>query len=118
MSSDTSTPEAPAFDPEALRRKYREERDKRLRDDGISVNALHPGTLLNTKMVREAYPTSYGEPEEGAEAEIHLATAAELEAVTGAYFDQMTRARADAQAYDAEARRRLWELSARLTGVG
>ena len=30
----TEEPEAPAFDPDALREKYRIERDKRLRDDG------------------------------------------------------------------------------------
>jgi len=30
----TATPAIPDFDPDALRRKYREERDKRLRDDG------------------------------------------------------------------------------------
>jgi cyclohexanone monooxygenase len=31
---EQSSPASPAFDPEALRRKYREERDKRLRGDG------------------------------------------------------------------------------------
>ena len=41
----------------------------------------------------------------------------ELEGVTGVYFNGTREARADAQAYDAEARRRLRELSERLTGL-
>ena len=36
--------------------------------------------------------------------------------MTGAYFNGTREARADAQAYDADARRRLRELSERLVG--
>jgi hypothetical protein len=36
---------------------------------------------------------------------------------TGGYFNQTRQARAHAQAYDMDARRRLWELSEELTGV-
>jgi hypothetical protein len=36
--------------------------------------------------------------------------------VTGRFYDRQDAARADDQAYDAEARRRLWELSLELTG--
>jgi hypothetical protein len=37
---------------------------------------------------------------------------------TGRYFNGLREARADAQAYDPQARRRLRELSGKLTGVG
>ena len=47
---------------------------------------------------------------------IQLAISRELAGTTGAYFDGLRPARANAQAYDAEARRRLAEVSARLTG--
>jgi len=83
----------------------------------ITVNALHPGTLLNTKMVREGFGSAMGPAEDGAEAELHLAAAPELAGVTGAYFDRMDRAEPEAQAKDPEARRRLMELIAELTGT-
>jgi hypothetical protein len=37
-----------------------------------------------------------------------------LDGVSGAYFDGLAESVADPQAYDPEARRRLWELSERL----
>ena len=40
-----------------------------------------------------------------------------LDGVTGRYFNRTRVAKADEQAYDADARRRLWELSERLTGL-
>lgn len=83
----------------------------------VTVNALHPGTLLATKMVREGFGSPQGPVEVGIEAEVFLATAAELEGVSGEYFDRTRRARADAQAYDAQARRKLWELSERWVGI-
>jgi hypothetical protein len=53
--------------------------------------------------------------EEGAHAVEYLATSPELDAVTGEYFNGEHRARANAQAYDKEARRRLRMLSQALT---
>jgi hypothetical protein len=42
---------------------------------------------------------------------------AELDGRTGEYFDGMRSAKANAQAYDPQARRRLAEVSAQLTGI-
>lgn len=56
--------------------------------------------------------------EKGAAATLRLATAPELEGVTGKYFDGVKEARADAQAYDPNIRRRLWRLSEELCGLG
>lgn len=83
----------------------------------VTINAMHPGTLLDTKMVRQAFRQSLGQPSEGAETTIHLATAPELAGVSGRYFDQKREARADDQAYDAEARARLRRISLRLCGL-
>ncbi len=55
--------------------------------------------------------------EEGAHAVEALAVSAELEGVTGEYFDGERRSRANSQAYDKETRRRLRLLSERLTGL-
>jgi NAD(P)-dependent dehydrogenase (short-subunit alcohol dehydrogenase family) len=88
-----------------------------LSESGITVNSLHPASLMNTKMVLET--NYFGGPmssvEEGAYAVEYLATSPELDAVTGEYFDGEHRARANAQAYDKEARRRLRMLSQELT---
>lgn len=89
----------------------------RLDPEKVTVNALHPGTLLDTKMVREGFGAPMGPVETGIEAEVYLATSAELEGVTGEYFDRTSRDRADAQAYDPQARRRLWELSGQWVGI-
>ena len=45
-----------------------------------------------------------------------LAVSPELEGVTGCYFDGTREARANRQAYDAEARKGLWALSEELCG--
>lgn len=84
----------------------------RLAGDHITVNSLHPGTYLDTNMVRNAGIKPMGKPETGAEAEIWLATSPELEDVTGEYFDGKHKSRANDQAYDAQARRTLQEWSA------
>jgi NAD(P)-dependent dehydrogenase (short-subunit alcohol dehydrogenase family) len=90
-----------------------------LSQSGITVNCLHPASLMDTRMVRET--DYFGGPmssvEEGAHAVEYLATSLELDGVTGEYFDGEQRARANAQAYDKEARRRLRLLSRQLTGL-
>ena len=90
---------------------------EKVKQDGITVNSLHPGTYLNTNMVKKAGINPMGEPESGAEAEVYLAVSESLEGVTGQYFDVKTRARVDSQAYDKQVRKRLWELSLQLTGA-
>lgn len=81
-----------------------------LKSQGVTVNALHPGSLLNTKMVRQGFGDALGPAEAGAEAEEHLATAPMFADVTGAYFDRMDQAETELQARDGEARRRLMAL--------
>jgi NAD(P)-dependent dehydrogenase (short-subunit alcohol dehydrogenase family) len=83
----------------------------------VTVNALHPGSLLDTKMVREGFGRPQGPVEIGIRSEIHVATSPALDGITGQYFDRTQPARADGQAYDETARRRLWQLSERLVGI-
>jgi NAD(P)-dependent dehydrogenase (short-subunit alcohol dehydrogenase family) len=93
------------------------ELNERLSDKNITVNCGHPGTLLDTKMVRQSAYQPHGSAESGADVVAHLATAPELENVSGAYFNQKTRALAHPQAYDLEARRKLWQVSLELVGL-
>ena len=85
-----------------------------LQGSGVTVNALHPATYMDTTMVRGAGITPTSSVEEGAAAILNLATSAALEGRSGLYFNGLRQARADAQAYDAKARQRLRTLSLEL----
>jgi NAD(P)-dependent dehydrogenase (short-subunit alcohol dehydrogenase family) len=88
-----------------------------LRDQGVTVTALHPGTYLPTKLVIEEGIAPATALEEGVTAVARLAVDPGVEGVTGTYFDGTKESRADPQAYDADARRRLHALSRELTDV-
>ena len=87
----------------------------RLRDDNIHVNALHPATYMDTRMVRGLDVEPLSTVAEGADAVMRLVL--DEGVGTGRYFDGTDEARAHPQAYDAQARRRLWERSEELVGL-
>jgi NAD(P)-dependent dehydrogenase (short-subunit alcohol dehydrogenase family) len=89
---------------------------RELEGKDITVNALHPATFMDTKMVRD-FGTPRSTVEEGALAILKLATSAGVEGRSGLYFNGQEEARADAQAYNPEARQRLKRLSLELTGL-
>ena len=82
-----------------------------LSGSGVSVNALHPASLMDTKMVSETFGYTMSTVQEGAVATVRLAASPDVEGVTGRYFDGHYEARANRQAYDPAARKRLWALS-------
>ena len=88
-----------------------------LKNDNVTVNSLHPGTYLDTKMVNEAGIKPHGAAQSGADAEIYLATSPELKNTTGKYFNVKNEAIANAQAYNATARKQLRDLSLKLTNL-
>jgi NAD(P)-dependent dehydrogenase (short-subunit alcohol dehydrogenase family) len=88
-----------------------------LQGEGVTVNAVNPGSLLDTKMVREWRGQGVDDVQQGADAVIRLATAPELEDVTGRFFDQGSEARAHRQAYDRSVREGLRHMSCRITGL-
>lgn len=90
----------------------------RLEGTGVTVNSLHPATLMDTSMVEEAGATPRSTVDEGADAVMQLAASPALEGRTGLYFNGLDEARANAQAYDADARAKLHALAVELTGVG
>ncbi|GAA0275123.1 SDR family NAD(P)-dependent oxidoreductase [Cryptosporangium japonicum] len=79
----------------------------------VTVNSLHPATLMPTKMVPGH--RSVDRLETGVAATVRLATSDELTHVTGKFYDRQRETRADPQAYDHDARARLWKLSEELT---
>jgi NAD(P)-dependent dehydrogenase (short-subunit alcohol dehydrogenase family) len=87
---------------------------ERLQSTRVTANALHPASLMDTKMVLETFGRTMSTVQEGAEATIRLAVSTKLEGVSGRYFDGTREGRANAQAYDRGARKRLWALSEEL----
>jgi NAD(P)-dependent dehydrogenase (short-subunit alcohol dehydrogenase family) len=82
-----------------------------LAGSGVTVNALHPASLMPTKMVLEAGWQTMSSVEEGLQATLRLVTDPSLENVTGEYFDGLKLAKANPQTYDKTVRQRLAALS-------
>ena len=90
---------------------------RELEGTGVTVNCLHPATYMDTTMVRAGGITPVSTVDEGANAILNLAISDELEGKTGLFFDRQRLSRANAQAYDEMARKRLSELSYRVAGL-
>jgi len=99
---------------------------RRLEGTGVTVNAVHPGPVATrfgqnngavatflTKLMAPFFRT----PEQGAQTSIHVATAPELDGVTGRYFANSREARPSRAAQDAAAAERLWEISTSMTAA-
>ena len=82
---------------------------------GVKCHALHPGTYLDTNMVRRANVRPLGPASRGADATIFVLNHALGTGQSGLYFNQEKPTRAHAQAYDRVARERLRAISERLT---
>ena len=87
-----------------------------LRNDRITVNCLHPGTYLDTGMVREAGISPQGTAQSGADAVVYLATSPDVDNITGKYFNVKKETKANSQAYDLRVRNNLKKLGLQLTG--
>jgi NAD(P)-dependent dehydrogenase (short-subunit alcohol dehydrogenase family) len=88
-----------------------------LKGTQVTVNALHPASFMDTTLVRQAGAEPRSSVSEGADAVMNIAVDKEFAERTGVYMNGMREARANAQAYDHEARRKLDDLSRRLTGM-
>ncbi|HEX4015638.1 MAG TPA: SDR family NAD(P)-dependent oxidoreductase [Frankiaceae bacterium] len=89
----------------------------RLDPEVVTVNSLHPSTMMPTKMVVAEYGRTVDSLEEGEIATRRLVEDPELSGVTGTFFDRLREARVDASAYDPQVRTKLWEISLALTGA-
>src|SRR5271155_1885843 len=83
----------------------------------VAVNCLHPATFMDTTMVRLSGVQPISTVEEGGAAILRLVDQPSLEGVSGLYFNGMRESRADAQAYDAGARKKLRALSFELAAL-
>jgi NAD(P)-dependent dehydrogenase (short-subunit alcohol dehydrogenase family) len=88
---------------------------EKLKAKGVTVNCLHPASMMDTKLVREGGRQSKTSVKEGTDTLVYVATSPETQNVTGAYFDHHKQTVADKQAYDKNSRNELFDLSLKLT---
>ena len=81
---------------------------------GVTVNALHPATFMDTAMVRDSGVSPTSTVEEGLAATWRLVADPDLEGVSGRYFDGTREGTTDPQADDPAARAWVRALSDRL----
>ena len=85
-----------------------------IKDKGVTVNSLHPASLMNTHMVRQYFGRTMSTVEEGLRVVERVAFSPQTEGLTGLYFDQLQPGKAHPQAYDPKARKQLWQASMEL----
>ena len=88
-----------------------------LAERDVTVNCLHPATYMDTTMVRLSGVRPMSTVEQGGAAILELVELPALAARSGLYFSGMQESRADRQAYDEDARKRLRALSFNLVGL-
>jgi retinol dehydrogenase 14 len=100
---------------------------RRVQATSVTANALHPGVVrtsfgaedpggvqrLFTPFMRRFMKT----PAQGAATSILVASASDLEQVTGRYFANSKPKRSSKRSYDEAAAARLWQVSADLVGL-
>ena len=99
---------------------------KRITGTNITANCLHPG-VVNTNFGKELKGFTIilfklGTPfmrnaERGAETSIWLATAPEVDGISGKYYSDKKEIKSQPASYDVEVQRKLWEISAQMTDV-
>lgn len=100
---------------------------RRLKGTGVTATVLHPGVVRTAfgredagrfmRMMLPVVTPFMKTPERGAETPVHLASSPEVADVTGAYFANRRARRSTKVSYDRDLARRLWSVSARLTGA-
>ena len=100
---------------------------RRLQATRVTANALHPGVVRTSfgaedpggvqRLVTPFMRPFMKVPAQGAATSIHLASAPDLEQVTGRYFANSKPRKSSQGSYDAAAAARLWQVSADLAGL-
>jgi len=104
---------------------------RRLEGTGVCVNALHPGIVRGTELARYSV---FGSPwfkfmmfplmwvllksvRDGAQTGVYMASAPELDGVTGQYFSDCEKRQPSPESQNEQLARRLWRISLRMVGL-
>ena len=108
---------------------FTQELAERLQDAGITVNALHPGSVATNiwnfgpkskgyqQLINRITRSFMLSPEEGAQTSIYLASSDEVKGVTGKYFYNNQLKDVSPQCTDIQLQKSLWQISEKLTGL-
>jgi NAD(P)-dependent dehydrogenase (short-subunit alcohol dehydrogenase family) len=95
----------------------------RLKGTEVTVNSLHPG-VVKTNLLKDMprwmkifFTLPAVGPEKGARTSVYLASAPEVQRVSGEFFADCKIAKTTGVANDPELCKRLWEISMNLTGL-
>jgi NAD(P)-dependent dehydrogenase (short-subunit alcohol dehydrogenase family) len=100
---------------------------RRLAGTNVTVNCLHPGAVATglgknngawAQVLVRILGTFFRTPEQGAATSIYLASSSAVASVSGKYFMNSKERRSSKASYDEAAARRLWDISAQMTGIG
>jgi retinol dehydrogenase-12 len=105
---------------------FTRELSKRLQGLSVTTNSLHPGAVSTSlgqqnegffsHLLARLLRPFFKSPEQGAATTLYVATAKELEAVSGQYFSNCKQATPKPWAEDDAEAARLWQLSCEMTG--
>ncbi|MBK5966942.1 short-chain dehydrogenase [Thiocystis minor] len=102
---------------------------RKLHESGVTVNCVFPGIFKSNlggtdgaqgffwALIKILLGWALPTPEQAARRILYVATAAELDGVSGKYFGDRRTLRAPAQARDPDVNQRLWEISETLIGA-
>jgi NAD(P)-dependent dehydrogenase (short-subunit alcohol dehydrogenase family) len=103
---------------------FTQELAERLRGTGVVVNAVHPGLVKHTALLHDVggpfrwMTNTFGKSaEKAADTAVWLATSPEAEAVSGKLWANRQELPTPGMGSDPDARRRLWDECARLSGL-
>jgi len=99
---------------------------RRCAGTGVTANSLHPGAVSTrlgtnngawTRAVIALLRPFFRSPTDGAATSIYLASSPAVDGVSGKYFANCREKAPSRAASDPDAARRLWEISAQMTGI-
>ena len=97
---------------------------KKLQGAGVTVNAVHPGTVATNIWTRPFGPVGFimalpklfmTSPARGAETIVYLASSPEANGLNGEYLEKLKVKKSSDESYNEEIAQRLWDVSAKLT---
>ncbi len=102
---------------------------RRLEGNGVTANCLHPGVVGTDLVDKDPDFPSFikfiykrtkflmKSPEKGAETILYLAASPEVEEITGQYFINKKVSQSSPESHDESLAKRLWDVSAEITGL-
>jgi NAD(P)-dependent dehydrogenase (short-subunit alcohol dehydrogenase family) len=97
---------------------------RKLHGTGVTVNAVHPGTVATNIWTRPLGPAGFimalpklfmTSPERGAETIVYLASSPDAANISGEYLEKLRVKKSSDESYNEEIAQRLWDVSAKLT---